>query len=109
MKFKASAWTNGKVNHTTGSGFGLRIPKEYRKAIFEKDWHFVHIKPPGIDKFEVKIHPSFWDKCHELRSIEIGQWLISNGLNKWEKRKPHKIDLEYVGNKTFNLIPASTK
>ena len=44
-------------------------------------------KPPPSS---VKVTPSFWSKCHEFRSPEIGAWMKKRGDAPWPYRKPPK-------------------
>ena len=100
--FETSPWTNGSPNHKTGSGFGIRIPIEVYRALFRKSWDHVVLLIDG-NEFEVPISPSFWNKCHELRSKSIGQWLIKHGRNKWPSMTPPRITVTYQGNNRFKL------
>ncbi|MGC8775307.1 MAG: hypothetical protein ACP5R6_08645 [Chlorobaculum sp.] len=100
--FITSPWTNGNQNHITGSGFGIRIPIEPYQKIFRRNWkHVVLI----IDNNEVhvSITESFWRKCHEIRSKEIGLWLIKYSRNKWPEGLPPEILVKYEGENRFTL------
>ena len=96
-----SPWTNGSQNHKTGSGFGVKIPKG-AMDMFQPKWTRVSIEL-GETEVDVPITPSFWRKCHELRSKDIGVWLIDNGLNKWPSRMPPDIELTHLGGNRFRL------
>ena len=48
---------------------------------------------------------SFWnEKCYEIIKREIGVWLIENGYDKWEKRKPFKFEVKHIRDNIFELI-----
>ncbi|MGO2129182.1 MAG: hypothetical protein ACTH4U_10610 [Pseudoalteromonas prydzensis] len=102
MKFVITAWRSGRVNHLTGAGFGLRIPKNIRRDFFSKEWQFIYIRTHS-ETFKVNITLGFWNECNEVRSPKIGLWLIDNNLNSWSNGRPPKISLEYLGNQTFYL------
>ena len=95
------AWNNGEWKDD-GNGYGIRISKDDRDKYFQRDWGSVRII---LDDrvVEVSISESFWKRCPELRSKEIGLWLIKNGLGKWPKYKPPKLKLEPMGERTFRL------
>jgi len=101
--FNSTPWTNGKPNHRTGSGFGLRIPKDIRETLFQVDWKNIEISTGG-KIFNVPITPGFWNKCNEIRSAEIGKWLIENGLDIWPKGHPPKIKVRYNGGRRFTIV-----
>jgi hypothetical protein len=100
--FYTSPWTNGKPNHETGSGFGVRIPKAAYDTLFQKNWTEVVLR---FEKEEViiPITQSFWRKCHELRSQKIGKWLIKKECDKWPKDNPPEIIMTYEGSNIFSF------
>ena len=102
LTFEVTVWTNSRPNHKTGSGFGIRIPKNIRAEIFQFEWTQVLIQT-NEGEFVVPITPSFWRKCSELRSRKIGKWIIDNDLSRWEKGKPPKVSVTYHGEGVFSL------
>jgi len=96
-----TAWNNGKYKES-GAGYGLRILKEDRDSVFLRKWDHIIL---DIDGKEVAINlsDSFWRNCSELRSKEIGKWLISTDKGKWEKGKPPKYQLTQISNNKFKL------
>jgi hypothetical protein len=93
------AWNDGK-HLPTGGGYGLQITKEDRDRWFRPEWKTVSLIIEGqTEPVQVKLSPSFWNKCHELRHKAIGKWLIQNGYAPWPKGK----------RPAFNLIPTSEK
>ena len=101
--FVTSPWTNGRPNHETGSGFGVRVPAECVDR-FQRDWTDVTLTMDGIE-VSVSITPGFWRSCRELRSKAIGQWLIKHGLDRWRHRSPPRIRLTHRGGNRFELAP----
>ena len=43
-----------------------------------------------------RITPTFWEDCPELRSAEIGRWMVRRGDQPWAKRKPPRYEAELV-------------
>ena len=99
-----SGWNNGSPNNETGSGYGIRIPKKSRDKYFERGWKYVVIEFDDGSSTTVKISPSFWRSCPELRSSKIGKWMLKNGLAPWSKGNPPILKLEIVGKRRFRLI-----
>lgn len=102
MKFDTAPWSNGKPNHLTGAGFGIRIPLRVRNQIFQKNWSEVILGLDGT-KTEVALTAGFWNKCSELRSAEIGNWLIKHGKDRWPKGRPPRLTVTHVGGNEFIL------
>lgn len=98
---KVKTWNNGDFNKS-GVGYGIRIPRSMIEKFFNKDWDSVIIYIDDIE-VKVKISNTFWTTCNEFRSKEIEKYLIKNGLDKWEKGKPHQLNLNTCGNKEFRL------
>jgi hypothetical protein len=100
--FTTSPWTNGSENHRTGSGFGVRVPMQIRATLFQKHWTHVVLRLDG-DDFDVAITPAFWNKCSELRSRHIGEWLIRHGCDRWPSGSPPTIKVTHQGGNRFEL------
>ncbi len=98
---KVTTWNNGNYNKS-GAGYGILIPKRERDKYFNRKWDRVkiHIEDTSV---EIKLRDTFWTTCNELRSKEIGKYLLKNGLGVWEKWKPHKLTLEVVNNNEFTI------
>ena len=98
---KVTTWNNGTFN-PSGAGYGIRIPREFRDAHFKPEWDSVqlHIEDKVIN---INLKPTFWTTCNELRSKEIGSYLIKHGLGKWDKGQPHILNLELVNRSSFQL------
>jgi len=100
-----TAWNNGS-HSSSGSGYGLRIPLKQRDAFFSRAWRFVVIHMPnGGTSVKVNVaKASFWEKCPELISREIGKWLLANGFAPWPKGHPPSFILRPVGDGEFELF-----
>lgn len=85
-----AAWNNGR-HRSSGAGYGFRIRSaENRDRHFDRRWKEVKIYMPGMEKpISINIdNDSFWESCRELRSVDIGRWLIANSFAPWPKRRP---------------------
>ena len=96
-------WNNGNSNNLTGSGYGIKLPKEDRDKYFHRSWKFVTIQIDKSVEFEVKISNSFWNNCIELRSKKIGKYLLNQGLAPWVKYNPPILNLKYIKENRFHL------
>lgn len=101
----ASSWKNGNQK-SSGAGYGLRIDKKYRDSYFQKTWSDVILYLPNYSNNPVVIElsPSFWGKCSELRSKEIGIWLINNLRGNWRKRQPYRYTLAQRRHNEFDVV-----
>ncbi len=88
---------------TWGSAFGLRIPREVRKLLFNRKWMSVTLY---IEKkpVEINLTDSFWTTCNELRSKEIGRWLKRHGLDSWPSGNPPKIRVDHIADNKFKIV-----
>lgn len=101
---KVTAWNNGKYSRT-GSGYGLRIDPASRDAVFDGSWsHVVLDLPNGAAGVRVTLSPAFWRDCPELRSREIGRWLIAAGHDHWQPGRPPAFVLTRVSGNHFRVI-----
>jgi hypothetical protein len=108
MFITVSAWNNGHFN-ASGAGYGIRVSKRDRGAVFEPSWNEVVIHAPtehGFDPMTASLSASFWQDCTEIRSAEIGRWLIEHGHATWPKSHPPAFRLEQVGANRFALRAA---
>jgi hypothetical protein len=106
MSITVAAWNNGDY-HSSGAGYGLRIPKEDRDKAFLKSWSDVLLQLPserGTKSVTVRLSGSFWRTCSELRSAAIGGWLIERGYATWGKRQPPTFRLQPLGGNRFKLF-----
>lgn len=79
---EVSAWSNGRPNHQTGAGLGIRISIRDRSDYFCWKVHKVKVLLDG-QSCDVKLTGGFWKSCPELRDPRIGQWLIKRRLNRY--------------------------
>ncbi|WP_312907935.1 hypothetical protein [Tissierella praeacuta] len=100
-----TVWSNGE-RKCTGSGYGLKINRDDRDRIFNSEWKFIILQLEGEEKtINININkPSFWKKCSEFISKDIGLWLIKNGYKEWEKGKPPKFKMEQICENRFKVF-----
>lgn len=95
-------WSNGSPR-LSGAGYGLRLSAADRDQHFRREWTAVelHLAPYGVTN--VALSASFWRTCTELRSADIGRWLIAQQLAPWPKGAPPHLNLEHLGDARFRL------
>ena len=99
---RVSGWNNGQPR-TTGAGYGIRVAHGDRDRYFQRTWSSVFIEFEGNGQVEVNLSNSFWQGCRELRSAQIGKWMIKIGVAPWPKGSPPELKLEPIGNRKFML------
>ena len=102
MDFETTVWSGGKVNNGTGSGYGINIPKRIRDEFFQKHWQNLELILDG-SVISVSITPAFWSQCNEVRSPNIGLWLIENGAHEWVKGAPTKLRMSQEQGRRFRV------
>jgi len=105
-----TAWNNGK-HHSSGAGYGFKVPIHDRDRHFDRDWKRVTLLlpfPSGPREAVVNVEKlSFWsDTCHELICKEIGLWLRERGLAPWPNGKPPKLEVAVLGSGRFEIKAA---
>lgn len=98
----ATGWSNGSPKGT-GAGYGLRIRRQDRDSYFDREWPFVTVGLPEGEWVTIPLSDSFWRKCTELRSAQVGRWMLDRGLAPWPKRNPPRFALESVCDGRFRL------
>ena len=102
-----AAWNNGK-HHSSGAGYGLKVPVEDRDRHFNRSFGtvFVDLQGSGTSitvEFNVN-KDSFWNQeCRELISKEFGRWMINAGIAPWPSRKPPKFVIDKTDKRHFIL------
>jgi hypothetical protein len=102
----AKAWSNSP-RRATGAGYGIRISISDRDRSFDPDWATIDVDLGALGRVTVSLSDSFWRTCSELRSADIGRWLIGQGLVPWPKSAPPSLELTHLSDNTFKLtVPA---
>lgn len=99
---RATGWSNGRPL-SSGAGYGLRISVSDRDRFFRPDWNHVLLEADGSRQVVVRLSASFWKTCTELRSAEIGRWLLRRRLAPWQKGAPPSVEIEAIGGNRFRL------
>lgn len=92
---RGRGWSNGSPS-PSGAGYGIAISTSDRDRHFSRDLRTVTLMLENGPTVTVSLSDSFWRKCSEFRSAEIGRWLIGRGLAPWPKGKPPRLELEVV-------------
>jgi hypothetical protein len=99
---RVTAWNNGS-HRSTGAGYGIRVSHEDRDLYFSRGWDHVVVDLEHSGSATVPLSGSFWSRCTELRSADIGRWLLSQRLAPWQKGNPPALSLVHLGGNTFHL------
>ena len=100
-----TAWNNGSPS-MSGAGYGIKLKPEDRDKYFDRESKYATLRLEG-QAADIHVNtdkPSFWNgTCRELINMKIGRWFISNGIAKWVKGHPPKLQLEPVGEQIFHV------
>ncbi len=99
---EVSGWKNGKFSARRAVALGVSVGRENVKRFFDKKWNIVLVELDGTT-IPVKLTSTFWNKCPELRSSAIGDWMRRKGLVPWPKGKPPKMLLTPRDGNRFRL------
>jgi len=99
---RVTAWNNGS-HHSTGAGYGIRLSPEDRDLYFSHAWDHVVVDLVDSGHAAISLSDSFWARCTELRSADVGRWLISQRLAPWPKGSPPTLLLAHLGGNAFRL------
>ncbi len=97
-----TAWSNGQPT-SSGAGYGVRVSGTDRDQQFDRRWSEVLLDLGDEAMAVVPLSASFWDRCSELRSAAIGQWLLGHQLAPWPTGQPPRFILRHVGENRFEL------
>ena len=86
----AKGWHNGSQPGEP-TGYGIRLDPPARDAVFDRSWEEVEVELDGGPTIVVPLSASFWKSCPELRSAEIGSWLLEAGAAPWEGGDPPRV------------------
>jgi hypothetical protein len=99
---RVTAWSNGSPR-STGAGYGVRVSREDRDSRFDRGWDQVVVDLGASGRVRVSLSGSFWAGCTELRSADIGRWLLAQRLAPWQKGNPPFLLLTHMGGNAFRL------
>jgi len=100
--FEVVAWKNGR--HGPDACYGLEIRPADRDLFFRRNWRTVRLRlPDRLGEFNVRLSPSFWEQCVELRSNRIGRWMRSIGAAPWPRGRPPRFRLRPIAARAFSV------
>lgn len=83
-----TAWNNGL--HV----YGIALSIANRNRVFSREWSEVFLLLEDEQNLIcVKLTRGFWNQCPELRSVEIGYWMIKHKYAPWQNGLPPKFVL----------------
>ena len=96
-----TAWNNGKFL-PNGAGYGIQVSEQFRDEFLSVLWPSFFLCLEGEEgEVELAINDDmFWSRGRELRSAQIGRWLIKNGKAPWQGQPP-EIYLKPLGQRRF--------
>ena len=95
---QASAWSNGN------GSYGFRVGAPNRREFFHRQWTEILLEIDG-DTHPISITPGFRDRCPELRSPIIRDWLQEHRTLSWPSGKPPRVELVPLGDNHFRVVP----
>ena len=97
----ATGWHNGSRPEEP-DGYGLRLAPRDRDKYFEREWNEVVIALEAGPEVTIALSPSFWRSCSELRSPEVGQWLLASQAAPWRQGSPPGVALAPMDGNRFS-------
>jgi hypothetical protein len=91
----ATAWHNGG-DAREPAGYGLKVTAADRDRYFDSSWTSVIVDLGDSSTAEIPLSQSFWRSSTELRSAEVGQWLLTAEVAPWAKGAPPGVVLTPV-------------
>ena len=81
------------VSGWKGGTEGLSVPAEHMRLLSKHRTrltrHDLVVHLPGVrEPLKIRLSPSFWSTCPEMRSVEIGRWMRRRGEAPWPKGRP---------------------
>ena len=99
---RVTAWSNGSPL-SSGAGYGIRVSPDDRDLHFSRNWEHAEVDLGDSGHATIRLSESFWARCTELRSAEVGRWLLDQRLAPWPKGNPPSLALDHVGGNKFRL------
>jgi hypothetical protein len=82
----------------------LRVSVRDRDRYFDPRWATVVIDLESAGHTTVRLSTSFWTACTELRSADIGRWLLTRSLAPWPRGHPPSLELHHLHDNRFRLV-----
>ena len=97
----ATGWHNGSRPQDP-AGYGLKFTERDRDKYFDRTWNEVVVALENGPDVNLSVSPSFWRTCSELRSTDIGRWLLENGAAPWPPGNPPGVAVLHEGGNRFS-------
>ncbi|MCA1709014.1 MAG: hypothetical protein LC808_39360 [Actinobacteria bacterium] len=97
---RAVGWHNGSALNEP-SGYGLKFAEADRDRSFDRAWSDVIVELEGDGLATITLSPSFWRSCTELRSADVGRWLLDQRAAPWPQGKPPGVAVNHVEENRF--------
>lgn len=99
---RAVGWRGGSADDRSPAGYGIKFTPADRDRHFDLEWHSVVLELADGPTIEVPLTDSFWRSCSELRSVELGRWLLAAGRAPWPKHAPPGIAVNPIADNRFS-------
>lgn len=100
QQMRAVGWHNGS-SPDEPSGYGLAFSIADRDRHFDRSWPEAIIELDGFGEVTMPLSPSFWRSCSELRSVDVGRWLLEQGAAPWPASRPPGIAVRPIEGPRF--------
>lgn len=104
----ATGWHNGS-RPDDPAGYGLKFVERDREKYFNRSWTDVRIALDHGPEVTISLSASFWRSCTELRSAEVGRWLLERGAAPWPIGSPPGIVVSPADGNRFSARILSRK
>lgn len=91
------------------NGYGVKISAADQDEWIDPGWRAVRLVLDNSKEITIHLTPSFWRKCYEFRSVDIGRWFIDTGIARWPKGEPARIVLEQLDDAKFSARVARSR
>jgi hypothetical protein len=97
----ATARHGGNGEWTEPFGYGFQFSIHDREKYFDRSWIEAIFELDGAGTAAIKLRDAFWLRCTELRSADIGRWLLVSGVAPWKKGSPPGIVVDHIEGNRF--------
>jgi hypothetical protein len=73
-----------------------------RDRHFVSDWETIVLELEGAEPTTIPLSAAFWRSCSELRSADVGQWLLAADVAPWARGSPPGIVVTEVEGNRFS-------
>jgi hypothetical protein len=99
---RAVGWRGGSADERSPAGYGIKFTPADRDRHFDPEWTSVDLELADGPTIEVPLTDSFWRSCSELRSADLGRWLLAAGRAPWPKHAPPRIAVDPIADNRFS-------